>query len=100
MIDKDTALKLADLYRTREQLQKHRDRGMDRNLWLGFVNRGVATPAATDERVRNVSETERMAEAIGGTGALASIILIGFVEAISKMQDGLDKEITDLGGEV
>lgn len=99
-MDMKTTLKLAELYRTREQLQKHRERGMDRNIWLGFVNRGITLPRGPDERVQNTSETERMADAIGGTGALATVIQIGFVEAICKMQDGIDKEITDLGGEI
>lgn len=99
-MDMKTALELAELYRKREQLQKHKERGMDRNIWIGFVNRGVKLPSSGDERVQGISETERMAEAIGGTGAFASLIMLSFVEAISKMQAGLDKDITDLGGEV
>lgn len=98
-MDMKTTLKLAELYRNREQLQKHRERAMDRNVWIGFVNRGVA-PKDSNGPVRDVTETEHMAEAIGGTGVLASLIQLAFVEAISKMQKGLDEEIKDLGGEV
>ena len=99
-VTKETAIALAELYRKRESLQRHRERATSRNLWLGFITRGQAPVETTSGPTRGMTDSEMIVDALGGTGEVASLLLRAMTEQFEKLQRDIDKQIDDLGGEV
>lgn len=99
-IDRKTATDLAALYGRRENLQRHKERALDKNLWIGVLTRGSTPPDEAGGNVRSYTDAEQIIDAIGGLGAAAILTKLAIVEAIESEVLKLDEQIKALDGEV
>ena len=88
-MNKDTVAELHRLYERRQELQRQREEASNRNFWLGIFN----------DQMRGTGTRSSVASALGGTGQLADIVMIAVSNRFELLQQQIDKQITDLGGE-
>jgi hypothetical protein len=99
-IDRKTAMELASLYSRRQQLQQHKERASDKNMWIGVLQRGAVVPAERSGAVRASSEAEQVIDATGGLGVVSTLLKQAVCEQLEAEMKRLDAQISGLGGEV
>lgn len=88
-VTRQQAEKLTQLYSERQEVQKARDLAADRNFWLG-----IATDAFKGTGTRSIVLDE-----LGGAGEFASLMLRVVPARFEEIQQALDAEISENGGQ-
>lgn len=98
-MDRKTILALADRYNRREALNRHKERCMDKNLWIGVLTRGAEGKPEPGSNARGYTDAEQIIDVLGGLGAVAIMVKHTLTDAIEDQMRKLDAEIAELGGE-